>query len=65
MIRTILTRLLGDERGVTLVEYGIGLTLAVIVGTTALTVLGQAVDDEMGAACTTMSGGSVSTGAAC
>ena len=36
-----------DEKGVTLVEYGIALVLAVVVGTTALTALGQATDAQM------------------
>jgi pilus assembly protein Flp/PilA len=36
-----------DDEGVTLVEYGIALTLAVIVGTTALGLLGAAVSGKM------------------
>ena len=36
-----------DEKGVTLVEYGIALVLAVVVGTTALGLLGEAVDAQM------------------
>ncbi len=40
-------RLLRDEKGVTLVEYAIALTLAVVVGAGALTVLGGDVDAEM------------------
>ena len=36
-----------DEKGVTLVEYGIALVLAVVVGTTALTALGNATDAQM------------------
>ncbi|MCU4654273.1 hypothetical protein N8I71_15635 [Roseibacterium sp. SDUM158016] len=50
MLRNFFLRLRDDERGVTLVEYGIALTLAVIVGTAALTTLGNAVDGEMGQA---------------
>jgi Flp pilus assembly pilin Flp len=42
--------LLKDEKGVTLVEYAIALTLAVSVGAGALTILGDDVDAEMGAA---------------
>lgn len=49
MIKTF-TRLNKDEKGVTLVEYAIALTLAVAVGATALTTLGTAVDAEMGEA---------------
>lgn len=40
-------RLMRDEKGVTLVEYAIALTLAVVVGAGALTVLGGDVDAEM------------------
>jgi Flp pilus assembly pilin Flp len=54
MLRNLFSRFTRDERGVTLVEYGIALTLAVIVGATALTNLGNAVDGEMGAAETIM-----------
>ena len=43
-----------DEKGVTLVEYGIALVLAVVVGTTALTALGDATDAKMGEAETLM-----------
>jgi Flp pilus assembly pilin Flp len=50
MLRKTFARLMGDERGVTLVEYGIGITLAVIVGTVALTQLGFAIDNEMAGA---------------
>jgi len=35
------------DEGVTLVEYGIALALAVFVGTTALVALGTAIDGEM------------------
>ena len=44
-----------DERGVTLVEYGIALVLAVVVGATALTDLAGQVDAEMGQAETILS----------
>lgn len=43
----IFARLMKDEKGVTLVEYGIALTLAVAVGTLALANLGDAVTDQM------------------
>jgi len=46
----LLARLRRDEKGVTLVEYGIAITLAVAVGTVALTNLGDAVSDKMGEA---------------
>lgn len=36
-----------DDEGVTLVEYGIALTLAVVVGGVALAALGTAVTGEM------------------
>lgn len=39
-----------DEKGVTLVEYGIALTLAVALGAGALTTLGGAIGGEMGQA---------------
>lgn len=51
----IFARFRKDEKGVTLVEYGIALTLAVAVGTGALAALGGAVDGEMDAACGVMS----------
>ena len=43
-------RLRHDERGVTLVEYGIAIALAVALGTAALTTLGNEIGDAMGAA---------------
>ena len=46
-ILKLLSRFRRDDAGVTLVEYGIALTLAVIVGTTALTLLGADVIGEM------------------
>ncbi len=39
-----------DDEGVTLVEYGIALTLAIVLGTTALAALGTAVGGSMGSA---------------
>ena len=51
-----------DDEGVTLVEYGIGLTLAVVVGTFLLTNLGGNVKGEMQAACKILSSGVVSAG---
>lgn len=46
----LLNKFRNDDRGVTLVEYGIALALAVFVGSTALVSLGGAVDTQMGAA---------------
>lgn len=43
-----------DEEGVTLVEYGIALTLAVGFGVAALTNLGGAIATSMGSAATQM-----------
>lgn len=43
-----------DERGVTLVEYGIALALAVTLGVAALGTLGTEVSGAMGAAGTAM-----------
>ncbi|SNX70612.1 pilus assembly protein Flp/PilA [Cereibacter ovatus] len=41
-----------DEEGVTLVEYGIAIILAVVVGGAALTTLGTSVSTQMGQATT-------------
>ena len=49
-ILKLLSRFRRDDAGVTLVEYGIALTLAVIVGTLALTTLANDVTGEMGEA---------------
>jgi pilus assembly protein Flp/PilA len=46
-LKKTFTRLQKDEEGVTLVEYGIALTLAVTVGLGALSTLGDDVDAEM------------------
>lgn len=43
-----------DEKGVTLVEYGIALVLAILVGGTALTLLGGEVNTQLGEAQATM-----------
>jgi Flp pilus assembly pilin Flp len=47
MLRNLFSRFVRDDRGVTLVEYGIALTLAVAVGGGALLALGGAVTGEM------------------
>lgn len=54
MRSTLMQKLRGfrsNDEGVTLVEYGIGVTLAVVVGTFLLTNLGGAVKDELKDAC--------------
>lgn len=59
-MKTILKKLKmlrSDESGVTLVEYGIALILAVSVGGLALSTLATAVDGEMGDAEAVMTGG--------
>ena len=45
-----------DEKGVTLVEYGIALVLAITVGGAALGFLAAEVDGQMGAAEVAMGG---------
>ncbi|UWQ79797.1 hypothetical protein K3725_01980 [Leisingera sp. S132] len=62
-LKTMLSKLRGDERGVTLVEYGIAIALAVALGTAALDNLAGDVGDSMDAAgaCMPNSDGSAST----
>ncbi len=55
-LTSLFARFSRDEKGVTLVEYGIALILAIAVGTTALTGLGGAVNDKMNAATDCMDG---------
>lgn len=43
-------RLRHDDRGVTLVEYGIAIALAVFLGAGALAALGESIGGAMGAA---------------
>jgi Flp pilus assembly pilin Flp len=43
-------RLLGNEEGLTLVEYGVGAILAIVVGVGALTTLGNSINDQLGEA---------------
>ena len=47
---TVWIRFRHNDEGVTLVEYGIALALAVAVGTTALGLLGGAVSGQMDSA---------------
>ncbi len=49
-LKTTFARFAKDEKGVTLVEYGIALVLAVTVGVGALTTLATDVDAQMGEA---------------
>ncbi len=53
----LLRRFARDDRGVTLVEYGIALVLAIAVGTTALTNLGAEVSGQMNDADAAMGNG--------
>lgn len=46
-ISQLFRRFARDDRGVTLVEYGIALVLAITVGTGALVALGGEVDGQM------------------
>lgn len=46
-LKTTFARLAKDEKGVTLVEYGIALVLAVSVGTAALSTLATNVEGKM------------------
>ncbi len=50
----LLIKLRHDESGVTLVEYGIAIALAVALGTAALTTLAGQIGDGMTAAGTAM-----------
>ena len=43
-----------DEEGVTLVEYGIAVVLAIIVGTSTLIVLAEDIEGNLGEASTAM-----------
>ena len=50
ILRKMIQKLARDERGVTLVEYGIALTLAIVVGVGSLTALGTNVEESVTAA---------------
>jgi Flp pilus assembly pilin Flp len=54
-LQNLISRFRRDDEGVTLVEYGIGLVLAVTVGTFLFTSLGNQVLGEMSDACTVLS----------
>lgn len=50
----VVARFRRDDEGVTLVEYGVAVALAVFVGTGALVTLGGSVETSMGNAGTAM-----------
>ena len=54
MLSTKYKKLLRDERGVTMIEYGIAIVLAVVVGTAGLLALGAQIDGNMKSAATEM-----------
>lgn len=54
LILSTLIRLRHDDEGVTLVEYGIALALAVTIGVAALSLLGGEITGAMSAAGTAM-----------
>ena len=47
MIVATISKCISDESGATLVEYGIAIVLAVVVGTTGLIALGNQVNSNM------------------
>lgn len=49
-LKSLVARFARDERGATLVEYGIAVVLAVIVGTVGLIGLGNQVNNNMNTA---------------
>ena len=49
-LRTLIARFARDERGATLVEYGVAVVLAVVVGTGGLIALGNQVNNNMATA---------------
>ena len=53
-VKKLITRFSRDDLGVTLVEYGIALSLALLVGTVSLTLLGDEIEDSISAASTAM-----------
>jgi Flp pilus assembly pilin Flp len=55
-LKKTFARLMKDEKGVTLVEYGIALILAVTIGVTVLSGLATDVQQQMDAACNQMTG---------
>ena len=55
-LKKLFTRFHKDEKGVTLVEYGIALILAVTIGVTVLGGLARDVEGQMDEACNQMNG---------
>ena len=54
MIANVFKKLSRDERGATLVEYGVAVVVAVLVGTAGLIGVGTQIDGNMNAAATEM-----------
>ena len=54
LLKKLTVKFARDERGVTLVEYGIAIALAVFLGAGALTALAGSIGDNMDAAGTAM-----------
>lgn len=59
------TKFLRKESGATLVEYGVALILAIIVGGTALVTLADGVSNNMEAACGALQVATVAPTATC
>jgi Flp pilus assembly pilin Flp len=53
-LKSLMSRFARDEKGATLVEYGIAVVLAVVVGTGGLITMANQVDNNMGSAQTAM-----------
>jgi Flp pilus assembly pilin Flp len=49
-LKSLMSRFARDEKGATLVEYGIAVVLAVVVGTGGLIFMANQVDSNMGTA---------------
>ena len=54
MFLNVFNKLSRDERGATLVEYGVAVVVAVLVGTAGLIGMGTQIDGNMNAAATDM-----------
>ena len=50
MISTLISKLRQDERGATMVEYGIAVVVAVLVGTAGLILMANQIDNNMNSA---------------
>lgn len=53
-LKSLMSRFARDEKGATLVEYGIAVVLAVVVGTGGLITMANQVDNNMDSAQTAM-----------